>query len=252
MTELEICIDSVESAIAADRGGAHRVELCSALELGGLTPSAGLMQIVRRAISIDLFVMIRPRAGDFAYSDRELEVMAQDIFVAKQIGADGVVLGILNRQGGIDIPAVRRLVESARPLQVTFHRAFDCAADLTLALEDIIATGANRILTSGGQPTAIRGTDRLRELQRQAGSRIRLMAGSGIRPGNVRELLQRTGIAAVHTSLSSSLAEAQDKSDSVPLAIGSPQQTVTEMGVREMCKAIAGLAAADLFSTAQP
>jgi copper homeostasis protein len=206
MTELEICVDSVESSVAAESGGAQRVELCSALHEGGLTPSLGMIRAVRANIRIGLHVMIRPRGGDFVYSDQELAIMRDDVALAAAAGADGVVFGLLDEDGDIDIERTRSLVELSRPMQVTFHRAFDMTRDPMAALEAVIQTGADRILTSGAQADAMLGRTRLRELVQASRNRIRVMAGGGIRPENAQQVTQETGILEVHAALRHAVA----------------------------------------------
>jgi copper homeostasis protein len=198
---LEICVDSLDSAIVAAKEGAERIELCSDLLEGGVTPSAGIIQKVRAAVSIQLFVMIRPRGGDSVYTNREFEVMEADIAEARRLGADGVVLGVLDYESMVDVARTTRLVRLAAPMQVTFHRAFDLTPDLDRACDDVIATGAHRILTSGGRQTARMGAENIRRLCRRAGSRIAIMAGSGINAHNAAELARLTGVTEMHASL---------------------------------------------------
>lgn len=206
MATLEICVDSVESALAAEAGGAQRVELCSALMEGGLTPSLGLIRTVRSQIQIGLHVLIRPRGGDFLYSEADRAVMREDILLAAQCGVDGVVLGLLTANGDVDVEGTRELLESARPMQVTFHRAFDMTRDIGAALEAVVRTGADRVLTSGGEATAMLGRSRLRELVRASQGRIRLMVGGGVRAENLSAIAQMTRAPEYHAALRRSVA----------------------------------------------
>ena len=187
--------------MAAEKGGAQRVELCSGLAEGGITPSAGLIAMTRKRVAIALHVLIRPRAGDFGYTADEFEVMKRDIALAKQLGVEGVVFGILGPEGRVDVPRTQELVELSRPLKVTFHRAFDAAADLVNALEDVIRTGADRILTSGGVPTAKEGADVIASLVTASQGRVIVMACGTIRAANVREILESTGVHEDHVIL---------------------------------------------------
>jgi copper homeostasis protein len=203
---LEVCVDSIESAVAAERGGAHRVELCGALADGGITPSAGLIAAVRAKLAIGLHVMIRPRDSDFCYSDEEFGIMQRDILQAKQLGADGVVFGVLDLDGKIDTLRTKQLVDLAAPLKVTFHRAFDMTSDLMASLRDLKATGVHCVLTSGGQQTAAEGAAVLKQLVDAADNGFGIMAASGIEADNVAELLRRTGVREVHASLRSQVS----------------------------------------------
>jgi len=202
---IEVCVDSVASAIAAERGGAARVELCSDLLEGGITPSAGLIATVRSKISIGLHPIIRPRPGDFCYSKEEIEIIRRDIEIAKDLGADGVVLGILDPEGNVNVERTRELVELARPLSTTFHRAFDMSSDLLRALESVCQTGADRILTSGGEQTSLEGIDAIASLVRAAQGRVAIMAGGGIGHKDAPAIIERTGVQEIHVGLSSSV-----------------------------------------------
>ena len=198
---LEVCVDSVDSAIAAERGGAHRVELCSNLFEGGVTPSAGLIDAVRRALSIDLYIMIRPRGGDFYYSKEEIDAMERDIVAAKERGANGIVSGMLKVDGDVDVEGTRRLVDLSAPLGVTFHRAFDMTADLVRSMVDVRAAGVHRVLTSGGKQTAAEGAEALTVLVKAANGAPTIVAGGGINETNVRGLIEKTGVRQIHVTL---------------------------------------------------
>jgi copper homeostasis protein len=197
---LEICADSVESALAAQRGGAHRVELCSGLVEGGTTPSYGLISTVRSRLSIPVFVMIRPRNGDFCYSADDLATMEQDVLTAKQLGADGVVFGLLREDGRVDLERLRHLVQLARPLQVTFHRAFDMSRDLSESLEALIAAQVDRVLTSGGEQRVEDAVAAVRALSAKAAGRISIMAGGGLTESNAHHVIVSTGVRELHAS----------------------------------------------------
>jgi copper homeostasis protein len=200
---LEIAVDTLDRALAAERGGAHRIELCRELSNGGLTPSIELMRLAREQVRLPIFAMIRSRAGDFAYSEADFAKMQRDVTVAVHMGMDGLVLGIIAEGGRVDIERTRRLVELAQPLPVTFHRAFDVTADLRKALEDVIRTGAVRVLTSGGAASAQAGVGRLTNLVEAASTRIAVMPGAGITAMNVAHIAKTTGAREFHAGLSS-------------------------------------------------
>jgi len=196
----EIVSYTIESALKAQEGGADRVELCDNPGAGGTTPSAGMLAQVRQHLTIDLVVMIRPRGGDFLYSIDEYHAMRKDIEMCKRASADGVVLGILKADGTLDKERCRKLIELARPMKVTCHRAFDMTRDPLEALEDCIEVGFDRILTSGQQAKAIQGTALLRDLVHQASGRTIIMPGSGIDENNAAEILSQTGASEIHFS----------------------------------------------------
>jgi copper homeostasis protein len=197
---LEICIDGVASARAAASGGADRVELCANLPEGGTTPSAGMIRAVRSAFTSGLMVMIRPRGYDFLYSEDEMLVMLHDIQVARELGADGIVIGCLTRSGQVDTRSCERLLSAAGSLDVTFHRAFDMTRSLPEALEDTIALGIKRILTSGGQPDVSVGAPMIRDLVRQSAGRASIMPGGGVTELNLAQIVKTTGVREIHLS----------------------------------------------------
>lgn len=206
MITVEICVDSVESALAAQAGGAQRVELCDNLVEGGTTPSAGMIALTRHQLSIDLNVIIRPRGGDFCYSDLEFAVMKHDVLQAKQLGANGVVIGLLNPGGTVDKPRTAELIALARPLSVTFHRAFDMTVDPQQALEDLVELTVDRVLTSGQEGSALEGVDCITALVEQAGARISVMAGGGIHERNLMKIVRQSGVKEVHLSARTTVA----------------------------------------------
>jgi copper homeostasis protein len=227
---LEVSVESVSGAMAAERGGAQRVELCAALAVGGTTPNAQRMRQVRASVQLPVFAMIRPRGGDFVYSQSELAAMRQDIEVAKSAGMNGIVLGILRADGTVDVERTRELVERAKPLPVTFHRAFDVLTDLRKSLEDVISTGAARILTSGGAASAPDAVDLIAELVEAAGERIIILPGSGINPWNIERVVKQTLAREFHSGLSSYISRGSDGDG-------------FELGVRKMAAELARLGA---------
>ena len=195
---VEVVVDSVESAVAAESGGAGRVELCADLAEGGITPSAGMIAECRERISIPLYVMIRPRGGDFLYSDAEIEVMRRDIRHAESLGADGVVLGLLLPDGTVDAVRTARLIRQARPLDVTFHRAIDVCRDPMEAIDTLAAIGVDRILTSGQALSAKAGARTIARMVTHAGNRLAILAGGRIDEKNAADIVKRTGVREVH------------------------------------------------------
>lgn len=198
----ELCCESLESSLAAQAGGADRIELCTNLAVGGVTPPRTLMVEVIGAVDIPIHVLIRPRPGDFVFSSDEFEAMRHQIDAVKRAGASGIATGILLSSGRVDIGRTRALIEQARPMDVTFHRAFDETPDLSEALEDVIQTGADSLLTSGGAPDVLTGAATIRALAGQAGGRIELIAGAGLRLENLAEVVRLSGVSSLHGSLS--------------------------------------------------
>src|SRR4051812_20067260 len=206
---LECVVQSVDDALAAERAGAARLELCVQLEVGGTTPPGHLVGAVVAAVRIPVFVLVRPRSGNFVHTDAEQTTMRRDIELAGRAGASGIVIGVLTREARVDVEATRSLVQAANGLPVTFHRAFDETPDLQDALEAVVATGASRVLTSGGARTAWEGAAALAGLVARAGERIVILAGGGVRANNVSALVARTGVREIHARFDSEAATRQ-------------------------------------------
>lgn len=212
---LEISVGSLEHALAAQRGGADRIELCVSLDVGGLTPDDELAKAVRANLQIPIFTMVRPRAGGFVYSDAEFAAIRSSIERARQFQMDGVVLGILTPRGRVDVPRTLELVNLAKGMAITFHRAIDEAADFLEAFEDIKQTGANRILTSGGAPSALAGATQIAKLvarsqEKVAQGNVAILPGAGINAENICEVARITGAREFHSGLSSVLGRTED------------------------------------------
>ena len=229
---LEICAFNLPSAIIAQQAGADRIELCASPEEGGVTPSHGVIRSARESLRIALYPIIRPRGGDFLYSDEEFRIMLRDVDYCKQVGCNGVVIGLLNSDGSVDQARCARLVEAAYPLGVTFHRAFDWAANPFETLETIIQLGCERILTSGQRPTAEEGMALIDQLVREADDRIVIMPGSGVRASNIVVLAENTGAVEFHTSARLKQASAMEY-----VNVGmKEEQSFTEAGEEEIKK----------------
>jgi copper homeostasis protein len=198
--KLEICANSFTSALAAQNGGAHRVELCENMAEGGTTPSYAQIKLCKENLNIEVWPIIRPRGGDFLYTELEFNLMKEDIKICKSLGCDGIVIGILKTNGEIDILRCAELIELAKPMPVAFHRAFDMSNNLAKALEDLINLGVVRVLTSGAANTALNGVEVIKKLVKQAQNRIEIMPGAGVNPKNISQILKTTGATNIHSS----------------------------------------------------
>jgi len=215
---VEAAVESLDDALAAVAGGADRLELCANLDDGGTTPSAALITAVREKVELPVLVMIRPRGGDFMYSDAELSRMYEDIAMARVLGASGVVLGVLDTFERLDLERSAALVEAAAGLPVTFHRAIDRVARRVVAIDALAALGVARVLTSGGAATASEGTDELRAMVHRADERLVIVAGGGVRANNAREIVEKTGVTEVHARCSGDSARIRGIVDAVATA----------------------------------
>lgn len=215
MYSFEICANSVRSCLAAQDGGAHRVELCAAIPEGGTTPSYGEIALARELLHIKLHVIIRPRVGDFMYSSLEIKSMLKDIEMCRKLGVDGVVFGCLTETGDVNMQLMNELIDASKGMSVTFHRAFDMCRNPREALEQIIDLGCKRILTSGQQSTAEKGISLLKELNKQASGRIILLAGSGVNAANIAKIAAETGIKEFHFSARANFSSGMNFRNSV-------------------------------------
>jgi len=219
---IEICANSYQSAINAQEASAQRIELCSELSVGGITPSYGLLKQVIKELKIPVFVLIRPRSGNFYYADSEFEIMKHDIQACKDLGCKGIVSGVLNKDNSIDIERTKELIELTKPLEFTFHRAFDCVKNPKKSLEQLIDLGIDRVLTSGQETSAEKGLELLKQLKKQAKGRITILAGGGISAENVIKF-KEAGFNEIHAS-ASSIIESIDSLFSEPLTYSDPEK----------------------------
>jgi copper homeostasis protein len=239
----ELCAETLQAAQAAELGGANRIELCDRLDIGGVTPGEKLTSATIQALSIPVHVLIRPRGGDFAYSAAEFDQMKQQIQWVRQAGAAGVALGVLLADGRVDVGRSRELVELARPMKVTFHRAFDRTPDMAAALEVVIRTGADCLLTSGGAPNVLAGVKQLKRMVIQASDRIQIMAGGGLRLASMVEVLEQTGLRCLHGSLTRRAGDGLAESDQTE-----GQAAILEADVRTAVRLMSGYFASQLKS----
>ncbi|BCP54499.1 copper homeostasis protein CutC [Kaistia sp. 32K] len=234
---LEICVDTADGLEAAIRGGADRIELCSALSIGGLTPSPGLMRLAAKA-GVPTYAMIRPREGDFVFSPGELDQMRRDIDAVRSAGLAGVVLGASQPRGKLDAEALFRLRSHAGDLGATLHRAFDLVADTGDALETAISLGFERILTSGGARSALDGLDALKSLVERAGDRISIMPGSGVRPANAADILRETGAREIHASCRTGIQTVAPEAVALGFASDSLREVTSAETVAELAEVV--------------
>lgn len=239
MALLEVAANSVASAFAAQEGGAGRVELCASLDEGGVTPSHGTIALAREGLSIPLYALIRPRAGDFLYENAEIESMLDDIAHCRELGCDGVVVGALTAEGEVDQEACAMFLRAAEGMGVTFHRAFDLVPDRQKALETLIELGFERVLTSGGMPSAVAGAASIARLVSQAGGRIIVMPGAGIEPGNILDLREATRAREFHASAKRRLPSAMRRVPGDALGMGAGETRTDVETVRALAAALA-------------
>ncbi len=239
--QLEICANSIASALAAQEGGADRVEFCQSLEMGGTTPSLGQIWLARAGLSIGMHVLIRPRAGDFLYTDLEFQEMKADLLFCKEAKCDGVVIGLLQADGRVDTDRTAELAALARPMHVTFHRAFDVCRDPFEALETIIEIGCDRLLTSGMENSALAGAGRIAKLVEQAGGRIEIMPGAGIDEHNIARIAEETGATSFHTSAKVPRRSEMEYSGTVVGGMGDTQWVSAKEKIRQLADILKSL-----------
>ena len=237
-TFIEVCIDNIESLNTAIKAGAQRIELCSSLAQGGLTPSAGFAEQAIRQSSIPIYPIIRHRAGDFVFDQAEIDIMAADIRMMKKLGAPGVVVGALNADGEINEEALAAFMDAAEGIEVTFHRAFDMSSDSEKSLEVLIKHGCHRLLTSGQQATAEKGIETIRKLQKQAAGRIVIMPGAGVNADNAARIVENTGVSEIHLSGKASRPGRMQPREGVKMGANADDETRVDVTSFEKVQAV--------------